>query len=198
MAWVARGTMSDRREDITKSNVKCYIYNSKTTLPEEPPVVVEPIIPIPPVVVPPTPVVTPPAVEHPVAPVTPPVVTPVAPVTPTPPLVAEPTVPTPPAVIVPTVPTEPVQSMIHKEVTLELDDDVLSDIAKHFITQNNLAITLVSKSPLKVGEAATITLEIKNKKSGEKYSGLLPFAFKILSTNDTFQSSISNIQLINN
>ena len=116
----------------------------------------------------------------------------------TPPVEAEPTVPTLPVVVAPVASTDTIQSMIHKEVVLELDDTLLSDIAKHFITQNNLAITLVSKSPLKVGESATITLEIKDKKSGEKYSGVLPFAFSILSTNDILQSSISNIQLINN
>lgn len=66
------------------------------------------------------------------------------------------------------------------------------------MTQNDLVITLVSKSPLKLGEVATVTLEIKNKKTGEKYSGLLPFSFSILSTNDILQPNISNIQLINN
>jgi hypothetical protein len=74
----------------------------------------------------------------------------------------------------------------------------LSDIIKHFMTQNDLTITLVWKSPLKVGETATLTIEIQNKKSGEKYAGLLPFAFNIISTNDILQPSMSNIKLINN
>lgn len=30
MAWVAKFTMSDRREDLATANVKCYIYNSRT------------------------------------------------------------------------------------------------------------------------------------------------------------------------
>lgn len=66
------------------------------------------------------------------------------------------------------------------------------------MTQNDVIITLVSKSPLKLGEVATLTLEIKDKKSGKLYSGLLPFSFTFLSTNDVLQSSITNVQMINN
>jgi len=66
------------------------------------------------------------------------------------------------------------------------------------MTQNDVTIALVSKSPLKLGEVATLTLEIKDKKTGEKYSGLLPFSFSILSMNDSLQASISNIQMVNN
>jgi hypothetical protein len=39
-------------------------------------------------------------------------------------------------------------------------------------------------------------LEIKNK-NWEPYSGLLPFAFSILSTNNTLQSDISTLKLVN-
>lgn len=46
MARVARGTMSDRREDITTANIKCYIYNSKTTIPTDDIVPIEPLVPI--------------------------------------------------------------------------------------------------------------------------------------------------------
>ena len=46
MARVARGTMSDRREDLSTANIKCYIYNSKTALPNNDIVPVEPVIPI--------------------------------------------------------------------------------------------------------------------------------------------------------
>lgn len=33
--------MSDRREDLSTANVKCYIYNSKTTIPASDPIVIE-------------------------------------------------------------------------------------------------------------------------------------------------------------
>ena len=144
-------------------------------------------------------------VVAPKLPITPTVVVPPSmPTTITPPTV--PTHPVAPVVVVP--PQEPVvvvppvvppvisQSSVNEKLVLELEN--LSDIAQHFITQNDLVITLVSKSPLKLGEVATLTIEIKNKKTGEFYSGLLPFSFSILSTNDSIQADISNIHMINN
>jgi hypothetical protein len=88
MARVGKYTMSDRWEDTTTAQVKCYIYNNKNTTTE--PAVTPPIIVTPPVVIIPPVVVTPPVVvAHPVAPlpaVTPPttdpVVTPAVTVTP--------------------------------------------------------------------------------------------------------------------
>lgn len=185
MAWVARGMMSDRREDLTTANVKCYIYNNKTTTPETNETIIPEVTS--PEVLPPTkPVVTTPVVTTPVhnaGNTTPTVTTPVVPTTP---VVTQ---PTPPVITIP-------QSSNNKNISLRLDN--LSDIATHFMTQNNLTLTLISKSPLKLGEVATLTIEIKNKTTDEKYSGLLPFAFTILSTNDTIQANISNIKMINN
>ena len=214
MAWVARWMMSDRREDLTTANVECYIYNSRTTLPANDTSeihtwtiintwTVSPVLTWITSIIAPTPVVTPlPVVTHPTAPTTPPaVVTPVQPIE-TPvvqtPVIVEPTIPAIPVVIEPIVSTDISQSIINKELSLELDDALLSDIAQHFLTQNDLTITFTSKSPLKIGETAIVTLEIKDKKSGEKYAGLLPFAFSILSTSDILQPDISTIQLINN
>jgi len=201
MARVGRGQMSDRREDLTTANVKCYIYNSKTTIPTEDPIIVPTIHTwtTTPVVTPTTPVVTTPTV--PVIPATPTVpVTPTKPVIPTPTTpVVIPTVPvvtpTVPVVTPPNIPIGISQSLLNKKILLTFEN--LSDIAEHFITQNDITITLVSKSPLKLGEAGTITLEIKNK-DGNPYSGLLPFSFTLLSTNDALQTNISNIQMINN
>ena len=52
------------------------------------------------------------------------------------------------------------------------------------------------QTPLMLGKVATLKLEIKDKKTGEPYSGLLPFSFTLLSTNDSVQSDISSIQMI--
>ncbi|MFA7298427.1 MAG: CHAP domain-containing protein [Candidatus Absconditabacterales bacterium] len=200
MARVARGQMSDRREDLTTAQVKCYIYNSKTSVPTESlsvpteslsmptipntPLVVPTVTPTIPTVIPTTPVVS---VVIPTPPHNAPTTTPV---TPTQPI----QITTP--VVVPTVPVVVSQGSVNKELLLEFEN--LSDIAEHFMTQNNVTIRLVSKMPLKLGEVATLTLEIKDKKTGEPYSGLLPFSFTILSTNDSLQADISNIQMINN
>lgn len=197
MARVARWSMSDRWEDLTTASVKCYIYNSKTTTPDttETPEVNIGIV---------antgtntnntttqssststssstqtqeqnTPTTTP------TVPIEKPIETPVV---------------TKPIVVTPTVPTVITQETINKNISLKFDN--LSDIAEHFMTQNDVTIKLISKSPLKIGEAATLTLEIKDKKTGENYSGLLPFAFTILSTNNALQPDISNLKIINN
>ena len=220
MARVGKGQMSDRREDLTTANVKCYIYNSKKDIPVDVPEVYT-WTTLSPVVIttwatsitPPITVVTPtkPVVTQPEQPTDPVVITPIIPTPePTPstiPIVVEiPEQHTAPTVITPTVITPVVispaivspvvvQDPLHKGLDLKFED--LRDIAQHFMTQNDLTITLVWKSLLKVGESATVTIEIKNKNTGEKYAGLLPFAFNIISTNDILQPSMSNIKFIN-
>lgn len=189
MARVARSTMSDRWEDLSTANVKCYIYNNKTNQPT-PPVVETPII------------------EdqnnssqqtnsdwgtttdnssHGSSPSWS-TSLPVPPTQPTPPVVETPTVPV--------IPTVPQPTAIHKELPLVLDN--LSDIAQHFLTQNTIAIVVDTKSPLAINGKATIRIKITNKKTWENYSGLLPFTLSFLSTNDNIQTNIANIKLINN
>ena len=185
MARVGIGQMSDRREDLTTASVKCYIYNSRTNVPTDP------------IIIPTVPVVDTgaiPTVIVPTVPTTPTIETPTPPIIPTTPI-ETPTIPTVPVVVPPTIPTPILQDSLHK--TLALTFENLSDIATHFMTQYDLVATFVSKSPLKLGEVATLTLEIKDK-DGNLYSGLLPFSFTILSTNDSVQADISNIQMINN
>lgn len=140
MARIAKGKMSDRREDLTTAQVKCYIYNkTNTTTPTTPTI--------------------PSTTTKPSTPTTP--FTPVTPVTPTTPS-------TPVTPVTPVTPTTPTtqpevtpQETIDKELTLKLED--LSDIAEHFLTQNDLHIKIISKSPLKLGEVAKVILEITDK-----------------------------------
>lgn len=186
MARVARWSMSDRREDLTTANVKCYIYNSKKDI-----TVVDPTI---------VPINTGSTITTwtitPIQPDKPVIILP-----PEEPVVVTPTQPEQPVIVTP--PEEPVviipplsQEVINKPLVLTFDK--LSDIAQHFVTQNDIIFTLISKSPLKLWETATLTLEIKDKKTGEAVSTLLPFSFTILSTNDIIKENISNIQMINN
>jgi len=160
MARVGKGQISDRREDLTTANVECYIYNSKTEIPTEP---ITPTVPT-------TPIINTGTVPTvPTTPTTPPPVTPTTPTVhtaPTTPVVTptQPTIPTTPTtpVVTPTVPLVVVsQTSVNKKLSLELDN--LSDIAEHFMTQDDITFSLVAKSPLKLGEVATLTLEIKDK-----------------------------------
>jgi len=210
MARVARWSMSDRREDLSTANVKCYIYNSKTTIPTIDPIIVpiENVVPsvntwtwtIPTTITPAIPVI-PTVVTPPLVHTAPTVIVPIPPTIPVvePPIQEIPVIiPTPPTTL-PTVPTVPVvvpQNIINNTLPLTLEK--LSDIAQHFTTQNDFVFTLISKKPLMLGEVAKLTLEIKNKKTGALYNWLLPFSFTILSTNDNVQTNVSNIQMINN
>lgn len=228
MARVAKGMMSDRREDVTTANVKCYIYNSKTNVPEPTSVTPDVSVKTPTPVVQAEPVVSMPIISipvvkadlvapvvHPVAPTVKPrpvmitpIVVPTVPVAKTEPIKSEPVITEPTPVVIPTpvvsapVVTTPVVipaiSPTPITKTLELVLDNLSDIAQHFITQNDIILTQLSTATLTLGEVATLTFEIKDKKSGELYSGLLPFSFTILSTDDSLQPDISTIELINN
>ncbi len=189
MARVGRGQMSDRRDDLTTAQVKCYIYNSKTNTPDDTTHTNTDI----------------PAQTNTWATTGITIINTTTTQTTTSPTnstattthnSASTTTSTTTPVVTTTTTTALLQSPINKKLSLTLDD--LSDIAEHFITQNNLVFTLISKTPLKLWETATLTLEIKDKNTGEPFSGLLPFSFTILSTNDTLQPSISNIQLINN
>lgn len=207
MARVARGTMSDRREDLSTANIKCYIYNSKTTIPTD---TIIPIDQVPPIISWKIPVDTPPTIPpNPMIPSNPvilpqptlPTPRPTLPTHPAPPIVPalpqESTDIIPPIVVVPPPISENISSnQINKTIPLEVEK--LRDIAQHFITQNDLSLTLSSLSPRKFGETAKLTLEIKNKKTGNPYSGLLPFSLTILSSNDAIQPNISRIQMVNN
>ena len=183
MARVGKSTMSDRWEDITTAQVKCYIYNNKNTTtepPVTPPVIVTPPVVTPPVVVPP---VTPPITSWwwttPPTTVTPPVVT------------------TPPTVTTPPIVVPPVTTPITLDQWLTLSLDKISDIAKHFVSQNDFSFTVVTESPLHLWETAMLSLDIINKKTGKKYSGVLPFSFGIISTNDSLQANIGNVKFVN-
>ncbi len=216
MARVSVWTMSDRREDANNSSIKCFIYNSKTSIPTD---TSTPIVPSPLPTVVPAPTVATTVVTTPTTPtiitpiissdthtaptpptIVPPIPTVVIPPQPTPPVVVNtPVVPTPvintPVAVIPA--SQPIisQTPYNKQLTLTFDN--LSDIAQHFMTQNNIAISAVGASPLQVGEASTLALEITDKNTGEKISWLLPFSFTILSTNDTLLPGISTINLIN-
>lgn len=191
MARVARSTMSDRREDLTTAQVKCYIYNSKTTTTTTNTTI--------PVVITNTGTTTNTETTSTTNTNTATNISTSTSTTNTtiPSSNTSPTTP-PNNNSTTTVVTTPSiqQDSIDKQISLHFEN--LSDIAEHFMTQNDVVVTLVSKSPLKLGEVATLTLEISNKKTGEKYSGLLPFSFTLLSTNDILESNISNIQMIKN
>lgn len=188
MARVGKSTMSDRWEDITTAQIKCYIYNNKNTeIESTPPETTSPTVEIPPTLNSPT--IPPP-------PTFPSLIPPVqawwehlAPTLPA----DLPSSPLPPTITTP--PTTSSPSTLDKWLYLHLDN--INDIAKHFISQNDLKFSLLTKSPLQVWEIGNLNLEITNKRSWKKYSGLLPFSFWIISTNSSLKTSIGNIKFVN-
>ena len=204
MARVGIWSMTDRREDLTTANVECYIYNSKTPLPvvDIPTVSTGTIISTWTTLSAITGTTTPTAdhwsptttttIIH--SPTTPSIILSTGEIT-TPSLpVVTPVEPSQP-IVTPTTPPVPLQDSINKILTLDFTS--VSDMAKHFITQNDITLTIVSKSPLHLWEVATLTMEIKDK-NWQPYDGLLPFSFMILSTNDNVQANVSTLQMITN
>lgn len=155
MARVARGKMSDRREDLTTAQVKCYIYNSKTTTPTTPTILTTPTTP------------TIPTVNTGTLPMvnTGTTISPTIPTTPTTPIPVTPTRPTTPntPIIIPQKLDNIPQTPINKKLSLTLTD--ISDLAQHFLSQYDLNITLTGQSRLKLGEVNTLILEITDKKT---------------------------------
>ena len=155
--------MSDRREDLTTANVECYIYNNITSVPDT--ITTSSTtgidIPILPIITTGTSLQTgtlSTEVHNTDAGQT----TPSTDITPKPIDVPTPITPTVPVIVTPpSVPVVVPQGSINQKLSLTSDN--LSDIAQHFLTQNDITFTLVSKTPLLLGEVATLTLEIKNK-----------------------------------
>ena len=202
MARIEKSTMSDRWEDITTAQVKCYIYNNKnnnTATEAIVPVTVaqtttsssttsSSIIPssttssstIPSSTIPSTDI-------HPVAPLSPTTIETIS------------WWNTSPTITI--IPPTTIPSVINPSFTLDkwldLSLDKINDITKHFISQNDFSFNLLTESPLHIGETAKLILEIINKKTWKKYSGVLPFSFGIISTNDALQANLGNIKFVN-
>jgi hypothetical protein len=79
---------------------------------------------------------------------------------------------------------------------IELNFDELSDIGKHLITQWDIQAEMLSKAPLRVGDESILTITIKDKKTGEDISALMPIAFDFITSNDAIGIDFSFIQLV--
>lgn len=211
MARVSTFTMSDRRDDLTTANVKCYIYNVRDA-------VTWPIL---------TGSVTAvatwatqtstwktqtwtttnvqiPVVDtHTSAPDTSNTntdnqhTTPTIPSTPvvvTPPVVVKPPVVTPPVIVEP---EQPVVANVvsDKNITLTFDD-VHDYLAQHYIGQRDIQAKLTSKTSMTVGDEAVLTITITDKSTQEDISGLLPIMFWFITSNDNISIDYSSIKLI--
>lgn len=205
MAWVSMYTMSDRWDNTENSNIKCYIYNSRSAtavsgiIPEDTP----------------SQIVTPPTTnttttwmtdvneQHNVAPTTnttptespttvqpPIVVTPTVPVSPVVPTTPQIPVVTPPVVI----PSTPIVSNSEKAIELRFDD-ITDYLAQHYIWQWDMEAE-VNKTALKIGDVATLTITIKDKATQENITGLLPLLFEFITSNWSISVDYSSIKLI--
>ena len=82
------------------------------------------------------------------------------------------------------------------EKILEINEDSLSDMANHFFSQNNIMIKEIRKTGTKIWDSITITIEIKNKDSGENYEGLLPILMNIIPINEKIEATVTSLQFI--
>lgn len=195
MAWVAKFTMSDRREDLTTANVKCYIYNSKTTIPT-----------------PTTWTVTttwttttwttatwtittwtttttwstnggmgwqwttnPPSTGGQVT---------------NPSSTGTSTTP-------PTTPTTPPSTDTATSKSITLDFSEAGDLVQHLISQRDIKAELVGKANMNIWDESVLTISITDKKTGEKISEILPLAFELVNSRNNIALDYASLKLIN-
>lgn len=202
MAWVGKWLMTDRREDVTTSSVKCYIYNNRTQqFTWEIPSIDSWSI----------------ATGNTVNTWSSPIITgntahPSAPeddswhedTSDNSSSNTSPTTPELPSSPIDTTPTNwsshndsslEQGTITTKEITLREDD--LSDLAQHFMSQYNVSFILIAPDHFTTESPASLTLSISDKATGTKYTGILPFSFTLIANNTKFIPALSTIKFIN-
>ena len=198
MAWVGRWLMTDRREDITTSNVKCYIYNNRTEIIwEDIPSTTWTLFTTWASL---TTWTTSPS--HPAAPED----------NEDNSIDNDSDTPSPdtdePDVWTPSTGTNTTSNgssdntssleqgvLLTKEIPLRFDH--VSDLASHFVSQYDISFVLVTPDVFTLWSRASLTLSISDKTTGKKYTGILPFSFTLVANNTTFTPSLSTIKFIN-
>lgn len=81
------------------------------------------------------------------------------------------------------------------DANIDLDFSALSIEAQHFLSQRDIQIKS-QLSNIKVGESKKILIAVTNKKTWEKFSGILPIAFNLITSSSAITLDYSTIQLI--
>ncbi|MEI8091003.1 MAG: hypothetical protein WCG98_01845 [bacterium] len=113
------------------------------------------------------------------------------------PVVVTPTIPETPVVVTPTIPEKPVVTNVMSTRAIDLQFDDVSDLlAQHYISQWDMKATLRSLEQMHVGDEAILTITIKDQKTQEDISGLLPIVFEFITSNDNITIDYSSIKLV--
>lgn len=205
MARVSRFTMSDRRDDLTTANVKCYIYNIKnsaiwsTITWEISAITTWASIQTWSAIVQTwtypsgnTTSIVPPLVQtwlHQAPNISEPISSP----TDTPKVV----IPSQPIVTPPILPTKPVtnQTTSNKEIVLNFDE-ITDPLIQHYVWLRDITAELTSKASMQVGDEAILVITIKDKKTQVNIDGLLPTVLEFIGSNDNIDIDYYSVRLI--
>lgn len=202
MARVSTFTMSDRREDLTTANVKCYIYNIRNTT--SAPLFTGSIPNIATSWTQQTQNWTNTIVQLPISTGIHNVATGSSSL----PFTGSATIQTPstePAIIV-TPPVQPPVIEQEQEITvpntpnaqsIKLVFDTIQDpLVLHYIWQRDIEATISGKTAMKVGDATTLNITIKDKKTQETIQWLLPITFSLITSNTKITLDYTSIKLM--
>jgi len=92
-----------------------------------------------------------------------------------------------------------IETNIFSNKDLVLDFTNIDAQSEHFLTQNSIKAELYSpEGSMKVGETAKLKIAIKNKADEHGFSGILPVAINILTTNGNIKTNFSSLKFISN
>ncbi len=196
-AWVAIWTMSDRWQNAWDETIKCYIYNSKTTMPTiddtinpsniSTGTVVTGVLITPPSsgiiwTNPQTSVTTTPVVVH------------------TPVVETHPAATTSPQIITTPVVTPPSSDIIWTNLltsSVPLSFDNLDEYGQHVVGQRFIEASLTRPTTMNIGDIATIVIMLNDRQTGDKFAGLLPLDFSFIASENNINLDYSTINLVN-
>ena len=98
--------------------------------------------------------------------------------------------------VIPETPVVVTPSVITQDI--ELDFDKASDLAQHLASQRDISAQVVGKKTMSIGDTMTLTLEVKDKKTQQAISGLLPLKFALISSRDTIITDYLTISFLQN
>lgn len=192
MNRVGKFIMTDRREETDDVNIKCYIYPNRTTSTTTTitiPTIMDTWTIVPPtIIIPPT---NPTTINTGTNIIT---------------TNTGATTTTDSGTINPPIILPPIQTNARE---LELNFDNVSDLAKHFLTQREIKVTISASIPLdkgggqgpgdlKIWDKATLTISVRNRNTQASYEWLLDVPFDTITTNGNVSSNYSTIKFLKN
>lgn len=92
---------------------------------------------------------------------------------------------------------EKTNNIIEEKIIVE-PNQKFSDIANHFLSQNEMEIKIVRKNIISIWETILLKIVITNKETKKPYQWILPFILNSISQNKNLEWTLETLQLIHN